>query len=94
MKLFSELFSLNYQDLIKGLIMAVGGAVFAVIQSSVEMGVFTIEWENIWHIAVGAAVVYIGKQFFTGTPKVISIDPDKTAVVDASNNRVIVDKTT
>ena len=81
MKLSSFL-SLNIQDFVRGLIMAVGGAVYAVFQSSFSAGVFTIDWTNIWHIALGAIVVYLGKNFFTPAPKTVEVDLTKTAVVD------------
>lgn len=84
MKKFSDLFSLNTQDWIKGLIMSIGGAVFAIIQSSIEVGVFNFNWTNIWHVALGAGVAYIGKQFLTGHPTVIEIDSTKTEVKDIS----------
>ena len=82
MKKFSDLFSLGIQDFVKGLFVAVGGAVFAVIQSSLAAETFTLDWSNIAKIAAGAAVAYLGKQFFTGTPKVVEIDPAKTEVIE------------
>jgi len=84
MKKFSDLFSLNIQDWIRGLIVAIGGAVFAVIQSSIEVGVFAFDWTNVWHVALGAGVAYIGKQFFTDQPKVVEIDSTRTEVKDIS----------
>lgn len=78
----STIFTLNVQDWIKGLIMAIGGAVFAVIQSSIAAGIFTIDWQNIWHIALGAFVVYIGKNFFTPAPKTVEVNKSVTQVID------------
>jgi hypothetical protein len=80
----SSFLSLNVQDFVRGLIMAVGGAVFAVIQSSISAGVFTIDWVNIWHIALAAFVVYIGKNFFTPAPATVEIDPAKTQVINTN----------
>jgi hypothetical protein len=84
MKKFSELFSLNAQDFFKGLIVAIGGAVFAVIQSSLTASTFTLDWTNIWHIALGAGLSYLGKQFFTGTPTAIEVDSSKTTIIEKS----------
>lgn len=84
MKKFSDRFKLNIQDWIKGLVMSVGGAVFAVVESSIDAGIFVFDWTNIWHVALAAGVVYIGKQFLTGQPKVVEIDSTKTEVKDIS----------
>lgn len=82
MKTFSDKFKLNLQDWIKGLTMSVGGAIFAMLQSSFDAGVFVFDWTNIWHIALGTGVAYIGKQFVTGQPKIVEIDSTKTEVKD------------
>ena len=84
MKRFSDRFKLNIQDWIKGLIMSVGGAVFAVVESSIDAGIWVFDWNNIWHVALGAGIVYIGKQFVTGQPKVVEIDSTKTEVKEIS----------
>jgi hypothetical protein len=80
----SSLFSLNAQDFLKGLIMAAGGAVFGVIYSWVNAGIFTFDWTIIWHTSVAAIVVYLSKNFFTPTPTTIEVDKTKTAVVDVT----------
>lgn len=61
----SGLFSLNLNDFAKGGIMAVGGAVLAVVESSFEAGKFNLDFTNIWHVAAAAVVVYLTKNFFT-----------------------------
>jgi hypothetical protein len=86
----SSFLNLNWQDLGKGLIMAVGGAVFAVIQTSISAGVFVLNWADIWHTALAAIVVYLGKNVFTPTPKVIQIDPSKTSVIDSDTKQPII----
>jgi hypothetical protein len=63
----TNFFSLGWKDAIKGLIMAVGGAVFAVIESSVSTGNFHLDWPYIGKIAGAAAVVYLGKNLFTNS---------------------------
>lgn len=77
------IFNINWQDFIKGLIVSVLGAVFAVIQSSIAAGNFTLDWTNIWHISLGAFIAYLAKNFFSPTPTTVQIDPSKTTVVDA-----------
>ena len=61
----SNKYTLDLQDAAKGLIMAVGAAVFALIAESVQKGQFTFDFTAIWHTAAAAAVVYLSKNFFT-----------------------------
>jgi hypothetical protein len=78
----SKLFAINWNDFLKGLIMAVGGAVFTVIENSIEANNFTFNWTNIWHIALGAFVLYLGKNFFTPSSTTVSgMAPGTTAVI-------------
>jgi len=86
---FSGLFDLNGQDFFKGMLMAVGGAVFTVVQSSLSEGIFMIDWTNVWQIALTAFAVYIGKNFFTPVPKMVEVDPAKTTVIDVDTKEVI-----
>ena len=66
----SNLYRLNLQDFAKGLIMAVGASVFALIAESVQKSQFTFDFTAMWHTAVAAAVVYLGKNFFTAAKTV------------------------
>lgn len=59
------LFSLGLRDVLQGAIMAAGGAVFGIIQTSIEAGSFKFDITTIWHTALAATVVYLGKRFFT-----------------------------
>ena len=88
MKLSSFL-SLNVQDFLKGLILAVLVAVLTVVQTSFAAGIFTIDWNNIGAVAATAFVAYLSKNLFTPTPKVIEVDPAKTAVIDKDTKEVI-----
>lgn len=85
----SSFLSLNLQDFIKGLIIAVGGAIVAIIAPSIEAGTFIFDWTTIWHTAVASALAYLGKNLFTPTPKTIQIDPSKTDVVDSKTKQII-----
>jgi len=80
----SGLFTLSVQDWIKGLIMAVGVAVFSIIETSVSAGIFTFNLTTVWHAALAAIVVYIGKNFFTPAPKTIEVDKSITKVIDVT----------
>jgi len=66
----SSFLSLNIRDIIHGLIMAVGGAVLGIITGSLQTGNLTFNYTAIWHAAATAAVVYLGKKFFTPSQQV------------------------
>ena len=61
----SGLFSLNLNDLGKGLLVAVGGAVIAAIETSLKAGSLNINWPSIGSVALAAGLAYLGKNFFT-----------------------------
>jgi len=65
MKTDSGFLRLQMQDLFKGLVVAVGGAVFAIIQPLITTGQFHFDWKYIGTIALGAAISYLGKNFLT-----------------------------
>lgn len=86
----SSFLSLNVQDFIKGLVVAVGGGIVAIVAPSIQDGSLTFNWTTIWHTAVASALAYLAKNLFTPTPKSIQIDPEKTSVVDAKTKETIV----
>ncbi|MGZ3872043.1 MAG: hypothetical protein ACXVJD_03945 [Mucilaginibacter sp.] len=61
----SPLFSLNFKDLAKGLFVAVGGAVIAAIETSIQASAVAFNWKNIGGVALAAGLSYLGKNFFT-----------------------------
>ena len=61
----SSLFSLNFQDLGKGLLVAVGGAVIAAVETSVSAGSLTFSLKTMGSEALAAGLSYLGKNFFT-----------------------------
>lgn len=63
----SGLFSLNWADFAKGLVMAVLGAVAALIQASVDAGTLNFDWKKIGTYAALTAITYILKNFVTGS---------------------------
>lgn len=66
-KLFSKFGELNQNDLIKGLIMAIIGAILPIIQQSIESGNLTFDWNAIWKMALSVALAYLTKQLFTNS---------------------------
>ena len=61
----SPLFSLNVNDLVKGLIMAVLTPVIYLIEQTIEKGSFTFDWHAIGIAAATGFVGYLMKNFFT-----------------------------
>lgn len=61
----SSLFSLDFKDLGKGLLVAMGGAIIAAIQTSVQAGTLTFNLKTIASVALAAGLSYLGKNFFT-----------------------------
>lgn len=58
-------FSLNTKDFIKGLLVSVLTAILVVVQSTLDAGALTFDWKDIGMAAVGAAIAYLSKNFFT-----------------------------
>jgi len=80
---FSPQFWLNAQDCIKGAIMAAGGAVYAILGPCIlKWDFIAVDWTNVWHIALGTGLVYLFNKFFSGVPKTVEIDPQKTTVIE------------
>lgn len=66
----SNLYSLDFKDLLKGLIVAIGSAVVTTIQTSLQSGSLNFNWRLIGTVALGtvalgAGIAYLGKNFFT-----------------------------
>ena len=59
------LLKLGANDFWKGLIVAIGGAVVAAIQSSAVAGSISFNWKYIGGVASSAFIAYIGKNLFT-----------------------------
>ena len=74
----SKRFTLNSNDFIKGLIMAVGGAAVTLALDSLNAGSFDFDWKKIVAGALTAGLTYLAKNFFD-KPKVVVTDvTDKT----------------
>lgn len=74
----SDFLTLNMQDLIKGLIVAVLGAATTTIYSLIQSG--PIDWDNVWKVSLAAGLSYLIKNFFSPQPETIVIDRTQTKV--------------
>ena len=72
-KITSRFLSLNAQDFLKGLIITIGSAIFAMIAESIQKEQFTFNFTSIWHTGVAAGVTYLSKQLFTITKTVSTL---------------------
>jgi len=63
----SEQFSLNIQDILKGLLMAVLTPALFIIQQSLDKGEFIFNWKQVGIAAVAGGVAYLIKNFLTPT---------------------------
>lgn len=75
----SNLFSLSTQDFLKGLFIAVGGAVVGVIETSLNAGSLTFDWKAIGGIALASGLSYLTKNFFTPAQHVSPASPGAPA---------------
>lgn len=97
MKNFSRQYWLNLSDFQKGLLMAVGGAVFGIIGPILQQWYTMpgwrlpyIDWALVVKTAISTASTYLAINFFTPVPKTISIDPSKTTVIDETTKEPVV----
>ena len=61
----SGLFTLGVKDFIKGLIMAIIGAIAAVVQTSIEAGNLNFDWKYMGKLALITGLSYLLKNFVT-----------------------------
>ena len=61
----SSLFTLNWNDALKGLIMAALAGTFSVVTAMINAGNFNFNLTALWHGALVGAVPYIVKNFCT-----------------------------
>lgn len=61
----SPLFSININDVLKGLLMAVGTPAVFLIQQTIQSGSLTFNWKSIGMAAIAGGSAYIVKNFFT-----------------------------
>jgi len=63
----SPIFTLNTNDFLKGLIMAVLSSVITVVYQTVETGSLIFDWKTIGTIALTSGIAYIMKNLFTNS---------------------------
>jgi hypothetical protein len=63
----STIFTLNTNDFLKGLIMAVLSSVITVIYQTIEAGSLVFDWKVIGTMALTAGLAYIMKNLFTNS---------------------------
>ena len=74
------MYKLKLRDFLKGLLVSVMTAVLVVVQNSLDSGNLTFNWKAIAMSAIGAAVAYLLKNYFTNDVKQAEriIEADKT----------------
>lgn len=89
----SQRFTLNFRDVLKGLIMAVILPVLTIIQTSISAGSLTFDWKLIGLTAAGGFVAYIIKNFLSPA-EIIVTNPSKETVeaVKEGESRVTITK--
>lgn len=71
----SKQFTLNIPDLLKGLLVAVIGAVLTVLETSISSNNFHFDWKAIGIVAVTTGVSYLLKNFFTPAQTIVTPPP-------------------
>ena len=61
----SSLFSLDFKDLAKGFLVAIGGAVITTVETTIQAGTSALNWHAIGGVALASGLSYLGKNFFT-----------------------------
>jgi uncharacterized membrane protein YebE (DUF533 family) len=90
----SKQFSLNLNDFWKGFLMAIGGAIYGIILGTIQAESLTFDWKKIGIAALGAAVIYLGKNFFTQAKIVVNnATPETVEAVKTGDIEVKVDNT-
>jgi hypothetical protein len=65
MKTVSSFLTLNVTDFVKGLLMAILGAMAAIIMATIDAGSLTFDWAAIGKAALLAGAAYLTKNFLT-----------------------------
>lgn len=73
----SSIFSVNWKDVVKGLIIAILTPVLLIVQQSVDAGSLVFNWKAIGMAAVAGGVAYLLKNFFTPSTVITPNDASK-----------------
>ena len=71
----SKKYSVNWRDILQGLIMATITPVFVLVQNSLDAGILQFNWKQLGMAAVAGLLAYLGKRFFTPTQTIIAVKP-------------------
>lgn len=63
----SKFLSLNAKDFLKGLVVSVLTSVLTIVYTSLQAGIFTIDWKAVGTSALTAALAYITKNYLTNS---------------------------
>lgn len=72
----SKQYSLDWRDFLKGLFVSVMTSVLVIIENSISAGQFKFNWREIGIVALGSAVAYLIKNYFT--PSTVKTPVEKT----------------
>ena len=89
----SKRFTLNLNDFWKGLLVAVGGAIFQVVWDTVNSGSLEFDWIAIGRTALLAGLSYLGKNFFD-KPKIVVTDVKPDTIEGVKDGTIDVKLTT
>lgn len=87
----SKQYSLKLNDFLKGLLMAVGTPVIAVLISSLNSGSLKFDWKAIGIVALSAALMYLSKNFFTPSAVVVKdVSPISMKAIEEGKANVVI----
>lgn len=70
----SKIFSLNVSDFVKGLVVAIFGAVLNLLYTMLGNGFSSIDWKSVAQTAILAGISYLMKNYFTDSEgKIVGI---------------------
>jgi hypothetical protein len=61
----SKLYSINWRDALRGLIIAVGSPVLVAAERIIDAGKMDFSWKSLVMIGIGGGITYLVKNFFT-----------------------------
>lgn len=77
----SKLFTLNWQDLLNGLLTAVAASVVSVVTAMVNNGDFNITFAAVWHGALVGGLGYLSRKFLTPADPIKEVTKDEDGTV-------------
>lgn len=82
-------YTLNYRDLLRGLLIAVITAVLTSALDALNVGgIDNLNWKSIGVIGLTAGISYLVKNYFTPT-EIVVVDPPKAAVTQAKEGAAV-----